>query len=388
MTFLDWYLQYCGESEVPKRWHHWACLSLIGAAVADRVVVDRGGSTYLAPNLYVFLIGPSGSGKEYAISKATNLAKDILTFNIHSGEITTRGIYNFLSQLDEHKNFKNTKCWLIMEELAQSISLKEEGRRVIRLLTKLYGRDVLPLDNTTGKWKHVSIPSPCVNALIGTTKEWLFDTVSKTDIYSGYFARIQSVVDQRNYTNLHPTITRPLYYHQIQTYLKWRLEWYTTLKAIVSIHPLAREWHDRWYRGSKPPDDELLIPHYNRRDELLHKIALILVISRTDPERYQVGETLCIQLEDYTMADVIIRDVQKDITVILDQCGQGGLIAHVELVGRLIRRYHTIAHRDLLQRVSSRGVSAQVLRQVIEHLEQEEKIQTVDFRPTKYQWIG
>jgi len=355
MTFIDWYLQYCGESEVPKRWHYWACLSLLGAAVADRVVVDLGGSTHLAPNLYIFLIGPSGSGKEHAISKATNLAKDMPLFNIHAGEITTRGIYNFLSQTDEHKNFRNTKCWLIMEELAQAISLKEEGRRVIKLMTKLYGRDVLPLDNRTGQHGSVSIPSPCVNALIGTTKEGLFDTVTKTDIYSGYFARIQSVIDQRDYANPRPTIQRHPHYYQIQGYLKWRLEWYTTLQNTLSIHPTAREWHDAWYRANKPPDDDLLIPHFNRRDELLHKIAVILVVSKTDPEHYRTGETLCITIEEYMQADTVIRDVQKDLTSILDQCGQGGLLTHVMIVERLIRKHGSIAHRDLLQRVSSRG---------------------------------
>ena len=54
MTFLDYYMQYCGESEVPHRWHRWAGISLLAAALADRVGIDRGSNKWLVPNLYVF----------------------------------------------------------------------------------------------------------------------------------------------------------------------------------------------------------------------------------------------------------------------------------------------------------------------------------------------
>lgn len=388
MTFLDYYLAYCGDSEVPRRWHMWACLSLIAAAVADRVGIDIGGSKWLAPNLYVFLVGPSGSGKEMAISKATSLAKDIPAFNISSGEITTRGLFNLLGTKDQYENFTKNKAWLVMEELAQCISLRDEGRRLLKNFTKMYGRDPLPLDNRTGKYKHVTIPDLCLNIIAGTTKNWLFDTISAADIHSGAFARIVSIVDARDYEHPRPRIQRPGNYYELVHYLKQAAEWYTVLKAEARVHPEVYEWHEQWYCGKTQPDDELLIPHYNRRDELLHKVAAVLGLAKIDFDSYSPGEPVWLRLEHFIQADYLIQDAQKDLPMLLNQCGQGVTIQFTDMVARYIQRHRVMAHRDLLQKVSPRGVTAQQLRMIVDHLQQEERVVVESIRPLTYRWVS
>ena len=87
--FIDLYMHMIGRSEVPRRFHFWSAMSLLAACVADRVWVKADIATKIYPNLYVFLVGPSGSGKEQAIKVVLKLvAEQQSKVNPYAGKMT------------------------------------------------------------------------------------------------------------------------------------------------------------------------------------------------------------------------------------------------------------------------------------------------------------
>ncbi len=69
--FLDTYLNYVEDTESPRIFHIWACLSGVGACLGRRCYFDFGFDKVF-PNSYVVLIGPPGARKNTAINIMKN----------------------------------------------------------------------------------------------------------------------------------------------------------------------------------------------------------------------------------------------------------------------------------------------------------------------------
>lgn len=72
-NFLDLYLTYAKENEVPTFFHRWCCLSGIGALLGRQYSLPLG-HMIINSNMYVMLIGTPGTRKNTAI----NLMRDLL----------------------------------------------------------------------------------------------------------------------------------------------------------------------------------------------------------------------------------------------------------------------------------------------------------------------
>ena len=97
--FLNLYMHMIGRSEVPRRFHFWSAMSLLAACVADRVWVKADIATKISPNLYVFLVGPSGSGKEQAIKVVLKLvAEQQSKVNPYAGKMTGPAMWEYRSK--------------------------------------------------------------------------------------------------------------------------------------------------------------------------------------------------------------------------------------------------------------------------------------------------
>ncbi len=100
LNFIKLYVHAQGRSEVPQKFHIWSCISLLAASVADRVYVRWLRSQPISPNLYVFLVAPSGIGKDVA----TNCVAELITWqeevekrvNYYRGKLTPPRLHDLL----------------------------------------------------------------------------------------------------------------------------------------------------------------------------------------------------------------------------------------------------------------------------------------------------
>lgn len=200
-NFLDLFLYAAGESEVPRQFIFWAGMSLLAACVADRVWLEPDRGRRLVPNLYVFLLGPSGSGKEVAISMAGKYATQVPTINLFSGAATSQYLLKHLAK--KHKvqggwEYVNTKLYFLTEELAMATRPGEQAHDLVTTMTGLYKGAPYPFRKGTVTGDDFVIPNPCLTGDVEvlTPKGWIrLDTLQSGEPIMQWDAGICSWVD-------------------------------------------------------------------------------------------------------------------------------------------------------------------------------------------------
>jgi len=281
--WLDWYLYHTGKSEVPKQFHLWAGLSLLAAVVMDRVWIERDRANRLYPNLYVFLIGPSGSGKERAINTAVKFVADLDQVNVYAGMATKQAIIEYFA-IGAESNGRVRHCinphvYFVTEELGMAMRPGELAHDLITLMTGMYVRPPIPITEGTRGNGFVQIVEPCINWMAGTTESWLLKSIPRDAIEGGFFARVINVRGRRNYAERCAEITYPDDYDEVKTWLQEWVYRYLHLEGSFTITPEAKAFHKDWYDHRPAPDDDKLEPSFNRSDEMVHRLALLLAIA-------------------------------------------------------------------------------------------------------------
>lgn len=106
LDFISTYLAYTEDTECPKLYHLWSCLSLI-AACAGRKVHFKFGADIIYPNLYILLTGLPATRKSTAINIASNLLRTT-GYNKFGPQRTSRE--KFLADLEiGFENLSETK---------------------------------------------------------------------------------------------------------------------------------------------------------------------------------------------------------------------------------------------------------------------------------------
>lgn len=164
-NLLALYLHQCGETEVPKLFHVWSCLSIIAASVADRVGLEKFKGSLLAPNLYVILIGPSGLGKGEAIGAAMKFVAENRKINAFQGKATAPYLLDYLGKkhnINGKRVIANPKLFLITPELSMSVGKGDYADGFIKLMTELYTSHTVPIREGTRTGGSVTILDPCL----------------------------------------------------------------------------------------------------------------------------------------------------------------------------------------------------------------------------------
>lgn len=378
--FIDQYLYHVGESEVPRQFHIFACLSLLSASVADRVWLlrDTGGSR-IYPNLYVFLIGPSGSGKEKAITTAAKFAAEDPRIGLFmSTGVTKQYLIDHLSRMPtEDRPFPNL-LYLVTEELGMSIPSKELGKELIKFMTGHYIRSGLPSYEGTRMHGQKTIKDASLNWLAGTTDEWLTKAVDRDAIEGGFFARVLSVRGKRDGSIRYADMVYPADRDQVKRDLQTRVDTLTTLHAQFVKSKEATEYYKDWYESldKRPsPNDKLMEPAFNRSDEMVHRLAMILKISSMEPQDIPGYFTdITIEQAFFEEAVAFWNSIMLDVPHTIRHAAATKESNEVENVADIIRRMKLIDHSTLLRRAGGRGMNAQQVRMGIQTLKEREEI--------------
>jgi len=238
--FLDRYIDFCGTNETPRVFTLMAGLSILAASVGDRVWFARDASgKRLYPNLYVFLIGPSGSGKENAITTAAKLLHDVPNTNVFISTGVTKQF--LIDELDGMaKRQEPPLLYLVTEELGMSVHSKEVGRDLIKFMTGNYIPSGMVMREGTRMHGGKKLPpNSILNWLAGTTDDLLVEAVEKSAVMGGFFARVLSVRGRRTGDVRYADMIFPPNHAQLRESLRLRLDTYSHLKARFVKTPEA-----------------------------------------------------------------------------------------------------------------------------------------------------
>jgi hypothetical protein len=134
------YLHTCGRSEVPAAYHLWSFLTAMAALLADRVYFTKFAHAPLRPNLYTFLIGPSGGGKGEAIDSVLQFV-DIIeeASEVFEGATTGQALMEHLGERKSKDNKERRGAILLVhEELSMDVGEGPIAAAFIKHMMGLY----------------------------------------------------------------------------------------------------------------------------------------------------------------------------------------------------------------------------------------------------------
>jgi len=384
MTFLQLYMKSCGDTEVPKGYHGWCALALIAAVLENRVWFEKLGSPIM-PNLYIFLVGPASVGKGAAISQAVRLLhKAELGINQFRGKTTSAFLMDLLGRpisRDGEMTQPDSRLWLIMDELANDLGQAKQADDFIKFMTELFTATDYPLNTGTRKDGYVSIMKPCVNWTVGTTKEWMFDVMTKQTIYSGFTARVmfcfREYIDKRI-----PRPEKPEDYDKIEATLINKLRVLYSLEGPMVMDEKTIKMHDEWYNSRIKPEDELLIPSWKRGHDIILKLAMLFSLNE-NPRMVILQHHLRKAITTFENA---FKDLGKMINL---ACGTRES-EETDAVEEAIRKAGKLSRTQLLRKMWHRKISAGRLDIYIQHLEARALILKLKTQQggIMYEWIA
>ena len=390
-NLVQLYLHSCGEkSDIPDAYHVWCCLSMIAAAVANRVYFYRLREWPIFPNLYTFLIGDSGSGKGVAIKKMEKFIREIPIVNYKRLRTTSEYLIDVLGKpkIDPatgQRVLANANVMLCMPEITAYIRKGEHSENLMQIMTELYGGESEFSDGTRTHGI-TTIRNSCINWLIGSTKKWLLKAMTPDTVESGLFARVVTVYPEEaklgeKVARVWDDIEYPDDYDEVMAYIQARVYGLTQISGEMYMSDKANAYIRQWVENRPEPDDETMMPWWRRERELCARLSMLLCLAD--------GKGPTIRLPHVSTAIKLIKSVAINLPDLVDYSLQDRSTEKEAKVRAAIKRHGTIGHTKLA-RILSRNVNAAELRGAVFGLK-DKKLITEGCSPGGgkiYTWTG
>jgi hypothetical protein len=391
-NLLSLYMRYAGVSEVPASFQLWSAISVMAAAVRDTVWLNWFKDPTV-PNLIIFLVGESGIGKEKAINAAVRFVTDLPVVHLYGGRATGPALIDELVDRPAKVNGRivmSSPIYFVTEELNMSIRGGEQAQDLISVCTKLYGREPYPVkERTRTRGSTVTIPKPCLNWLAGSTQEWLMRSIPKDSIEGGFFARVLPVVGEKDYSVRHPRPIYPPDYEELKAIIAQRIKHLTEIEGEIQVSDEAWAWHDKWYTSRTTPEDRNMRPSFNRADEMLLKLAMLLCLAEWDSIGDPDGFEGVIQVRHMEGALELWESIAATLPVILRSSMTTYQTVLLDRVEEAMKRFRSIGHSDLAKRLVTKGLrGADVHRGIAELLDRGDVEIYYVGKAKAYRWIG
>lgn len=352
-SFIDTYLCYAGVSAAPPQFHLWCALTALSASVMDHIWVESAGE-HLAPNLYVFLVGPSGIGKGVATSTMMRVLSAAATSRVYSGMLTAQHLCDML----DSKRKQVPKVLLVTEELSLSVGDKALADRLIRLATALYACSPYEFFEGTRTHGTVRFANHCLCWCAGTTQEWLRDSIPRSAVEGGFFARVNCVVAHgplRRAVRASPNLALlpPLVDH---------LHKVARLEGAMALTPDAEASYWDWFERRPLPAETVLEPVWARVP--VHVLKLASLLSLGD------GMSMTIQRNHINEARRLAEQSLRSLPQIIEYVAMSPDTDGIRFVRDAVREAGRIAHSTLVRAMLRHGLTASKVREHVDTLTQ------------------
>lgn len=192
------YVEWGKNLEVCSRFRFFAACSVLGAAINNRVFIQRGAPGLLPklfPNIWVLLLAPSGQGHK---TSTVNMALKILTkahpqVRILSDKITPEALVKALSAPKTQSELirigpRDATGLIKAPELSVFFGKQQYNTGLVSLITDLY--------DFREEWKsetimrsQIVLRNVCISVLGGSTPKWLQSMLPQDAFTGGFMSR-------------------------------------------------------------------------------------------------------------------------------------------------------------------------------------------------------
>ncbi len=276
-NFLNWYIYAAGQSKIPVQYHLWNAMSLLSACVSNKIWFEKTLGERLYANLYVMLIGRSGTGKNRSITRAMKVVEGLGKWeqdaiHLYNGKITPQALFTLLGD----KKKRRSNIWIATKELAMSVGSGGKAFDWVTHMAELHEGNATIQDTTRGSGSF-KIEDVCVSWTAGSNIPWLVKSIPVEDIKGGFFARICPVYAERNPVRT-PRTVYPPDVHTVRTYLTEYLSYLCHLEMQIYEDEHASKLFDWWVQNRPDPTDELMF-NYWEQDVRVNQLAMLLALA-------------------------------------------------------------------------------------------------------------
>lgn len=384
VDLIELYKHHVGVREVPEDYDEWCAISIISAAVGNRVWYQKFGDSRLCPNLYIILMGPSANGKGTAIDDAMRYIQHAPMANHYRGKSTAPFMVDLISRVQtKGKGFEANSCiYLVTPELAYSVGSGHLADEFIKMMTELFTGGNYTFQHGTRTHGNKTFRGHCINWLGGSTEQWFIQALSKDDVEGGPVGRI--IVIDRPYQNRRiPDPQRSDDYYELKRHIQARIYNLMSTAGEFRISDKAYELHQQWYMARPEPDiGSGLYPTWKRQDDLYFKLAMIFSLSSGRGD-------LVITSEDAVRTENFVEEALGTTLKLITLASTPKDTAGVHLVRNAIERAGTIQRQMLTRKMAKRGMLARQVQDYIQHLREEDSVEElVTSQATWYKWKG
>lgn len=98
-SWIDYFVEYTNGIQSPGPFREWSAIATIAAALERKVyIISQGRPIY--PNLYIFLVGPPGSGKTRAVDESEDLFRVLKDHKIAPTSLTKAALIDALKEAE------------------------------------------------------------------------------------------------------------------------------------------------------------------------------------------------------------------------------------------------------------------------------------------------
>ncbi len=192
LSLVDSFLEYTKDLPTPRAFRQWTAIHAVGAC-GERRVWTQFGRLRLYPNLFVFLVGPPGTGKTVSLSPMAEILRKSQAVTLAPNDITKQGLLDCLNEairgaLLDGKPFDYHFLALHVSELSNFMSQYDHA--LAGLLTDLFDCPPSNDEHKRGHDKGKFIPFPGISMIVGTATQNLGNTIATEMWGSGFMARV------------------------------------------------------------------------------------------------------------------------------------------------------------------------------------------------------
>ena len=202
--FIEAYYAYAKDSFAPDKFHYWAGLMMIAAALERKCwavqVTPAGAMVMHHPNMYFMFIALPAEGKTTAGDRARDFLLEIVDeqgkINFIPPNITDAAFWEAVKckkafYVGEQK-YEHNSAFYYAGEASNALREIKGGGDIFPFITNVY--DCKPMAKSTKKDGVTAIDNPCMNVLACSTPDNLKNMLSDTSFMGGFASRFTYIL--------------------------------------------------------------------------------------------------------------------------------------------------------------------------------------------------
>lgn len=269
---------YTKESEAPDSFILWAGLSAIAGATQRQVYINWAYRKWYT-NMYLMLVGPSGSRKSTALFFSKDLIRAV-GVPISSDVLSKEAMIEQMVERNKMKKPPRSALTISVSEFMTFFQVS--GLPMIEFLTDVW--------DSQDKWEYATkkrgteiVNNIFLNMQGATTPSWIAETFTSAFVEHGFVGRTIFVAEEeKRFYKARPQVSQEM--KQMYVNLLEDLSHIATIKGEFQWSKEAEEYFDHYYEKEYPKEeiDYRLQSYLERKPTHILKTAMILALSQSD----------------------------------------------------------------------------------------------------------